>query len=196
MQSEEVFSPSGLAMIFDGEVVPQLRRDGTVEHCRARGFRHESAEAKAAGCVIMSRRAADSQGVYVARVAVRGVERQQSKSGFFPQHWTREEVIEAITEAYADREHVALAERLYKGRGRAVTILLYLDEFGRVVDAMPKRGRVSANREALSLYERTGERSKRLCATCLKPKVLVCPGHDLHVHKSVFSRLKRWLKRR
>ncbi len=198
MQIEEIFNERGLATIFRGEVVPQMRKNKTVDHYRARGFRYESPEAKAAGCSLVeaSRLTHDSKGVYRARVVVRGVERDQSKSSFFPEHWTREEVIGAIIEAYANREQVGATERLFKGKGRGVAILMYLDERDRVVDAMPKRSNVSSRRVALNLYERTGKRSKKLCATCYKPKILVCPdGHNIIQHRSVFKRLRKLLRR-
>jgi hypothetical protein len=196
MQIEEVFSERALATIFDGEVVPQLRRDGTIHHLRARGFRYESAETKAAGCSIIeaSRLMPDGKGVYRASVDVRGVERDQSKSAFFPSHWTRGEVIAAILEAYANRAAVGATERLYKGTGRGVAILLYLDKQDRVVDAMPIRRKVNARRAAIYQFERTGKRSKKLCAICDKPKIRVCPdGHNFNQRRSLVGRLKkRW----
>lgn len=197
MQSETIFSERGLATIFRGEVVPQLRKDRTVEHYRVRGFRYESAEAEMAGCVTVkeSRTADDGKGVYRARVIVRGIERYQTKSGFFPQRWTRNEVMDAIVEAYAHRELVNSSERLHKGKGRDVSMLIYLDEADCVIDAMPIRGKVSQSREALNRYERTGKRGKLLCPSCFQPKVLVCPsGHfQSSNQKGLLRRLrKRW----
>jgi hypothetical protein len=200
MQSEEIeiFSERALDAIFQGDVIPQLRKDRTVEHYRARGFRYESAEAKAAGCSIIeaSRVVTDNKGIYRARVDVRGVERDQSKSGFFPASWTRAEVIAAILEAYANRAAVGATERLYRGTGRGVAILLYLDKQDRVVDAMPVRRKVSARRAAVYQFEQTGKRSKMLCSNCDKAKVRLCPDcHSSNKNLSVFKRVKKLMRR-
>jgi hypothetical protein len=199
MQRQSIFGEHALATIFEGEVVPQLRKSGEVEHYRVRGFRYEDPEQMMLHeCRIIesSRRVPDGKGVYRARVTVRGVNRVAAKSNFFPAAMTRAEVVQAISEAYESKEMVLVQEsqQLHVGKSARLTILLWLDGTGRVVDAMPKAGRVNKAKQAIFEYQQTGKRRKLLCHLCHQPKVLVCPK-DHTSRRSIYKRLLRWWKR-
>jgi hypothetical protein len=181
-QNESIFGERGLATIFEGEVAAQLNRDGTVNHYWLLGFRYEDPEVmRASGCSIIegSRRVPNNRGVYRAGVVVRGVSRDVSKSGFFPQALTRAEIVQAISEAYERRELIQNSQRLYKGKSGRLTIFMWLDAQDRIIDAMPRMGKhFSKAKQALIRYQQTGQRGKLLCHVCYKPRVLVCPdGH-------------------
>jgi hypothetical protein len=202
MQNESIFSEHGLTTIFEGELVPQLRRDGTVEHYRVRGFRYEDPEQMMLHeCSIIesSRRVPDGKGVYRAGVTVRGVNRDVSKSNFFPQSMTRAEVVQSIIEAFDTKEQLQMSERLYAGKSANLTILLWLDENNHIVDAMPKAAQHQNKvKQAIFHHQQTGKRSKLLCHVCLQPKVLVCPEGHTNPRRSIYKRIIRgvsgWLK--
>jgi hypothetical protein len=201
MQMERIFSPSGLNVIFDGELIPQLRRDGTVDHWRPRGFRYESSErAEVAGCMVIdaTRSAPDASGVYVAQSFVCGRKRK-AREPFFPQSMIREDVLRAIVEAYPRRKPVNEQQRLYKGRseGYSMTVYMELDANNLIVDAYPKRKNVSKAASALWKYKQTGKVGKHLCNVCLRPKVRVCPvGHGTNLQPRFYlSKKLRWLRR-
>ncbi len=201
MQNELIFGEHGLTTIFDGEVVPQLNRNGTVNHYRARGFRYEDVSLMlASGCSILeeSRRVPDSRGVYRAAVVIKGVGRSQVKSNFFPQTMTRAEVVQAISDAYAGRELIHRGERLYKGESANLTILMWLDDRGLIVDAMPKAARHNSKvKQAIFRFQHTGKRSKILCHVCHEPKIRICPnGHGGIPDRGLYNGIKPGWRRR
>ncbi len=197
--NESIFSERALATIFEGEVVPQLRMSGEVEHHRVRGLRYEDPDQmRLSGCAIVesSRRAAVNKSVYSASVSIRGVRRDLSKSNFFPATMTRAEVVQSISEAFDTKEQVQMRERLYVGKSANLTIFLWLDENNCIVDAMPKAARHKNKvKQAIFWYQHTGKRSRLLCHACLQPKVLVCPSGHTNPRRSIYKRLLRWCKR-
>lgn len=56
----------------------------------------------------------NSFGVYTAEIEVNGVLKESSRSSFFPKHWDRTQVIEAIHEAYNNKR--CKSGKLYVGK--------------------------------------------------------------------------------
>ncbi len=196
MQSETIFSEKALDTIFKGELVPQFKKGGELHHVRVRGFRYEDAEVMSAEGVDVIERTRippDGKGVYKAGIVLKGVHRSASANSFFPRSMTREEILQAIVEAYESRVLVEANQKLYKGSGGGLKIMMFLDDAGRVIDALPKRGRYSRVKAALDQHEKTGQSSKLLCPVCYQPKVLVCPsGHwpPRQRRRTFYSRIK------
>lgn len=114
---------------------------GELKNGRASGFHYEGARIEAVyGTKVIegTRTAPDAHGVYMARVAVRGVEKKWGTS-FFPRSWSRTEVIKAIEEAYANRATVAgKAPNYFQGRSSSgVTVAMYFNKHGEMVTAFP-----------------------------------------------------------
>ncbi len=196
MQREEVFAEGAIERIFDGDIVPHLKKDGEVAHIQIRGFRYEDPDTMLARGIEIneaSRTAPDMRGVYRAAIMVRGHKRKGTHWGFFPVMMSRDKIVQAIIEAYEHRVIVKQGnQELYKGDGGGLKIYMQLDDAGRVTDAWPRRARYTATQQALWLYARTGKRSKLLCPVCLQPKVLCCAKHGhLPPRRKFFSRAKR-----
>jgi hypothetical protein len=146
-----------------------------------RGFRQESAEARARGCAIIegSKLPTDARGVYAGAVTFEGVKRKQSRSSFFPVEWTQADVLAAIAEA---NEHRRPGKRsnMWEGVGRGLQIRLETDASGRIEDARPFTPKLSSR--------------KRSCRKCEKKLIRVCPGgHDQS--RRWMTKKMRWLRR-
>ncbi len=175
MQREDVFAEGAIERIFQGAIVSQLKASGEIEHTRISGFRYEDPDVmRVSGCSIIEGTWAepDERGIYRARVIVKGFERKMSRSSFFPRSWTREQVLDAISEAYSTHRRVSTKEGRHRqvGESNGLKIWLWLDSYGRVVDAMP-RGTVS----------HSPKRKTVCCNKCgkLKEKMYICNKHDL-----------------
>jgi len=181
--SESVISARGRTIIFEGEVIQERRKDGTVHHVRVLGFRLEDVrvmERTGNKIVEASRTPPDENGVYKASVIVEGVKRKAGGSVFFPLGWTVSQVERAIGEAYLIK-----MERRYKGNScyeglssSGLHIVLNLDDMGLVLDAFPLPLAVPA-KKALEWRVDTGraKRNRHYCAKCGSLKVArrVCP---------------------
>jgi hypothetical protein len=182
MQREDVFAKGAIERIFDGDIVPNVKKNGEIEHIRIRGFHYEDKDvmlARGIEIIEASRTAPDTRGVYRAAIMVRGYRRKAIHYGFFPRAMSRDEILQAIVGAYEHRALVTAGnQELYKGDGGGLKINMQLDDAGRVTDAWPRRARYSRTQRALWVYARTGKRSKLLCPVCLQPKTLCCShGH-------------------
>ncbi len=200
MQREDVFAEGAIERIFEGDIVPNVRRNGEIEHIRIRGFHYEDADvmlARGIEIIEESRTAPDTRGVYKAVIMVRGHRRRAAQYGFFPRRLSRDEVLQTIVEAYEHRAIVTAGnQELYKGEGCGLNIYMQLDDAGRVTDAWPRRARYSRTQRAIWIYARTGKRSKLLCHICLQPKVLCCVRHGhLPPRRKFYSRIKYHARR-
>ncbi len=196
MHKEDVFAEGAIERIFDGDIVPNVKKNGKIEHIRIRGFHYEDPDtmlARGIEIIEASRTAPDVRGVYRAAIIVRGYKRKATHWGFFPVMMSRDKIVQAIIEAYENRVIVTQGnQEFYKGDGGGLKIFMQLDGAGRVTDAWPRRARYTATQQALWLYARTGKRSKLLCHICLQPKVLCCAKHGhLPPRRKFFSRAKR-----
>jgi hypothetical protein len=197
MQSQ-IISEQGVKRIFEGELVPQRKRSGEVHCYIARGFHLEDPAMMAVNGYIInevSRTSPDSRGVYHVSVWMYG---RRRNSAFFPRHWTREQVAQAIAQAYESREPFKWGEfvNCYKGSTETgMRIVMELDEMGLVLDAFPKRAKVSQKKNALWRIENGLQvKSRFVCSQCKQIKILSCPhGHNLPMRKWSFAKwLRRW----
>ncbi len=194
---DSIFSERGIETIFRGARVPQLTKAGNVHAYRVLGFHYEDADVMRERGIHLneaSRSFPDTKGVYMATIAIGGTNRQKHYNSFFPQRMSRNEVLQAITQAYNTRALAQPTQRIYKGRGGDLTIYMELDEAQRIIDAWPQRGRFNKAKAALYRYEQTGKRGKLLCAVCYQPKVLVCPSNH-NMQPSRLNKRLRWFRR-
>jgi hypothetical protein len=201
--AENIISAEGLKRIFEGELVPQMKKkQGTVDHYRVLGFRLEDpAMMKVRGIVVdeESKSSPDVRGAYLASITVQGVSR--GRRGFFPAGWTAAQVVSAIAEAYETRETFLTGEpgHFCKGRTReGIKMILQLDEAGRVLDARPERARIvnKARESKFKLDRGLIKKSPLVCGKCGKIKLRVCPsGHDVAQPIGVGFYVERVLRR-
>jgi hypothetical protein len=189
--------------IFEGELIEVKTRAGVVNHTQARGFHFENTEAMARGNSILehTRSSPDGRGIYRAARIIQGAEwTQHERVSFFPQGWTRKQIVEAVTEAYMNRVPYVYRgqSNFYKGVStEGMRIVLELDEAGLVLDAFPIRAAINKGKEAVFRVQ-SGQlkKSKLVCKKCMVVRVQVCPnGHDEHVKKSLLVRMKRRIGR-
>jgi hypothetical protein len=193
---QRIFNEHGLDCIFEGIEIPIFQKDGTRHHFRKLGFHYEDSEVmQARGIVIdeRTRTAPDTNGVYRARITVQGVEWNARE--FFPRYMARNQIVEAIINAYSSRVVVDCSQHLYVGGGRSLRVYMVLDKDDLIVDAYPKRRKVGKNSEALFKFQNAGVRSKRLCRVCFQPRVLTCPVGHMAKRCERESRFVEFIKR-
>lgn len=130
MQNEtNIFTNDGLNNIFEGGVLSN----------QPIGYRLENPQSIT--CPIYARSPKDKNGVYSGNGFIFGIKRRNkmNKSLFFPSDWTREQVIKAISEAYDTREVKSGRNFILGESANGLKIRLWLDENGKVFDAMPLR---------------------------------------------------------
>jgi hypothetical protein len=167
----EIFAEKGLTTIFDGALLPNVNKQiNQVNNYRVIGYRLESI--KNEKVQVACRMPEDANGVYAATVFFDGIRRKgrSRTSVFFPRHWTKEEVTNAIFQAYQNKSVKKPSENQYIGMAeKGMHIILWLDKAGKVIDAMPFRDVI------LELNRRI--KAKSHCKICRQPKSFICPEH-------------------
>ncbi len=133
---QKAVSQNTLEHIFHGEI----NKKG-----KAVGFHYEGTAAMQATNktrVTTVTKAADKNGVYAARVEVSGVTKK-ADSSFFPRTWTKNDVVNAVNEAYIKKIHPDPKNLLYfEGRSSSgVLVGGYLKTDGTIATAFPLHGR-------------------------------------------------------
>jgi hypothetical protein len=183
----EIFADKGLSIIFDGALLPNINQTtNEVNNYKVIGYRLESTGTEKVR--VICRMPEDSNGVYTATVYLDGVRRKgkNTSSVFFPRHWTKDEVTDAIFEAYQNRIVKNVADNQYIGKtSMEMHIFLWLDEKDKVTDAMPFR-------DAVKEFNRR-KKAKATCKICGQHKHYVCLEHHNPPKKP--TGIKRILKR-
>lgn len=130
LANTEDFTDHGTEHILSGEI----NRKGA-----AVGYHSTALGDLAAGQVLPGTASAtDGHGLYEAQVAVSGTDKTSNDgySTFFPDTWTAQQVIDAITEAYDSR--VPTGDGGYDGvTSGGITVHMYLDGSDRITTAYP-----------------------------------------------------------
>ena len=83
----------------------------------------------------------DARGIYEAEVQVNG-KVKKLPSTFFPKNWTKNEVVNAINDAYHSKKLVPGKSNLYEGISKdGMTIRMYLNPDNTVITAFPVYGK-------------------------------------------------------
>lgn len=125
----EHFRPGALEHILEGEI---NRRGEAV------GFHYEGLSTAKGEVVEGTRTDPNRHGVYEAEVEVAGVKKAGNKSisTFFPLHWTSQEVVDAINQAYENKTHIS--GNTYEGlTEEGIVIRMYLDDTEKIISAFP-----------------------------------------------------------
>jgi hypothetical protein len=187
----EIFAEKGLTTIFDGALLPNINQTtNEVNNYRVIGYRLESIRTEKVQ--VICRMPEDSNGVYTAGVVLDGVRRRgkSTSSVFFPKHWTKDEVTDAIFEAYQNRIVKNVADNQYIGKtSKEMHIFLWLDGEDKVTDAMPFRDAVIELNRRLNRRRR----ASATCGICGQYKHYVCL--ERHNPRKKQTGFKRILKR-
>ncbi len=179
MEHETIFSELAIQTIFNGVILPN--------QTNAIGYRLENPTSTT--CFIYAKSGKDSFGCYSAKGFVHGIKRtgKRNKVYFFPRIWTQDQVIQAISEAYENRKQKN--NNFISGETvNGLRIKLWLDENGKVYDAMP------LIKNDLENLERRNNGKKRICSICGNRKHNVCVTHNNFprpkVHSLIWNRIK------
>lgn len=135
---KKAVTADALEHVFHGEV--KTGKKGA----RSVGFHYEGAEMQATKKtrVVTITKTPDAKGVYEAEVEIQGISKK-SKSSFFPKTWTKNDVVNAINEAYINKTFPDASNALYfEGKSSSGVIVGgYLNADGTVATAFPLYGR-------------------------------------------------------
>lgn len=122
-------------------------RNGALEHIlegelngrgQAVGFHYDRLPTKKGEIISETETIPNEHGVYEAKVEVEGVEKTSNsgKSSFFPDEWSAQQVVDAINEAYDDRNFIT--GNTYEGfTSEGVLVSMYLDQNDQIISAFP-----------------------------------------------------------
>lgn len=122
-------------------------RNGALEHIlegelnsrgQAVGFHYNGLPTKNGKIIVGTATGPNNYGVYEAKVEVNGIAKTSNggKSSFFPDEWTAQEVVDAINEAYHNREFII--GNTYEGlTAKGMLISMYLDQNDQIISAFP-----------------------------------------------------------
>ena len=84
----------------------------------------------------------DKNGVYVGKVEVQGIAKK-AESSFFPDSWSKSDVINAVKEAYANRiADTSKGANYFEGKSSSgVTVGMFLNKDGTIATAFPIHGK-------------------------------------------------------
>ncbi|CAG9611989.1 Ribonuclease [Bacillus rhizoplanae] len=120
------------------------KNNGTVEHIfhgninskgSAGGYHHVSMMGE--GEILNITKQPNKYGVYEAKVTVNGVVKVPT-STFFPDEWSRVEVLQAIKEAYNNKVYTGRKNSYIGTTSNGMKITMFIDSNGRIISAFPK----------------------------------------------------------
>lgn len=129
LENTDYFRNGALEHILEGE----LNNRGN-----AVGFHYDGLPTKKGEVISGTETDPNEHGVYEAKVKVSGVAKTSNggRSSFFPDEWSAQQVVDAINEAYDDRNF--MTGNTYEGfTSEGVLISMYLDQNDRIISAFP-----------------------------------------------------------
>lgn len=129
VSGKDYFQNGALEHILEGE----LNGKGA-----AVGFHYDRLPTKKGEIISGTETKEDDLGVYEAEVIVDGVEKtsNRGRSSFFPNHWDTQDVVDAIIEAYENKEFIQ--GNTYEGlTDEGIVIQMYLNKQEKIISAFP-----------------------------------------------------------
>ncbi|MEQ3340943.1 EndoU domain-containing protein, partial [Clostridium butyricum] len=127
-------------------------RDGALEHIlegeinkrgKAVGFHYEGFPTTKGSVIEGTKSTPDNLGLYTGKVEVGGVPKTSNggQSTFFPENWTVQDVVDAINEAFTNKEFVQGTRNTYRGKTvSGLKIEMYIDDVtNKIISAFPKQ---------------------------------------------------------
>lgn len=141
LENTGLFEPNLINHIFEGEVKEKWKSKGNGRRkliVEATGFHSECIENHAGSVIEGTRSKPDSHGVYTGAVTINGVAKKKpGTSTFFPRDWKQQQIVNAINEAYRNKE--LIKGNLYRGKAGNLNIRMYINENGKVASAFPEQ---------------------------------------------------------
>jgi hypothetical protein len=132
LKSTQNFKPGALKHVLEGEL------NGKKE---AVGFHYEGMPTTKGSAIIGTEKNIDQFGVYEAKVEVNGIPKISNggKSTFFPKHWSPQQVVDAINEAFDNKQFVNGTKNTYVGKlSNGMKIQMYIDNAtNKIISAFP-----------------------------------------------------------
>ncbi|MDS1008808.1 EndoU domain-containing protein [Clostridium sporogenes] len=129
LKNTENFRNSALNHILEGEI----NRSNMVV-----GYHYEKFPTSKGKIIEGTKSSPNDLGVYTGKVQVDGVIKK-AKSSFFPEEWSPQEVIDAINEAYNNKQFVKGTKNTFRGKSvSGLKIEMYIDNKGKIISAFPK----------------------------------------------------------
>jgi hypothetical protein len=190
----EIFANEGLSNIFDGAAIPAAKaNENQITPYKVVGYRLENN--LRANVTIGARTIEDCNGVYKGVLNFQGIRRKSRNKNafFFPASWTRENVVEAIFEAYQPENFVEIDKGLHIGKtATEMKIAFWLDEDGKILDAMPLG-------ENLPHRKKVKIKKLRLCNQCGRIKQTICVNHhklpNPKISELIYKKIRRYSRK-
>ena len=132
MKNTENFKDSALKHILEGEI----NKRG-----KAVGFHYEGFPTTKGSVIEGTKSIPDDLGVYTGKVEVSGIPKISNggQSTFFPENWTSQDVLDAINEAYVNKQFVQGTKNTYIGDiSNGMQIEMYIDNAtNKIISAFP-----------------------------------------------------------
>lgn len=141
LKNTGLFESGLINHIFEGVVNEKWKSKGKNRKklvVEATGFHSECIKNHAGKIIEGTRSKPDSHGVYTGSVTVNGVAKKKPGiSTFFPRNWKPQQIVNAINEAYRNRELVK--GDLYRGKAGNINIRMYINKNGKIASAFPEQ---------------------------------------------------------
>ncbi len=135
----ERFEPNLIKHIFRGEVKLASAGKGK-KRLEATGY-HTEVVKNAEGCIVPGTKSApDGKGVYIGKVTVKGVRKRTmgGMSTFFPAHWSPQHVVNAINEAYENKQLKPNTLNMFEGTAKeGIRIRMRINPNGKIANVYP-----------------------------------------------------------
>ena len=122
LKNTDNFRDSALEHILEGEI----NKRG-----KAVGFHYEGFPTTKGSVIEGTKSTPDNLGLYTGKVEVSGVPKISNggQSTFFPENWTAQDVVDAINEAFTNKEFVQGTRNTYRGKTvSGLKIEMYIDD--------------------------------------------------------------------
>ena len=133
LKNTENFTEGALEHIFEGEI----NRRG-----RAVGFHYEGVITAKGKIIEGTKSIPDNFGIYTGKVEINGVQKiaNGGMSTFFLENWKAQDVVDAINQAFNNKEFVQGTRNTYRGKAaNGLKIEMYIDNAtNKIISAFPK----------------------------------------------------------
>ena len=132
LKNTKNFTENALKHILEGEI----NKRG-----KAVGFHYEGFPTAKGKIIYGTKSLPDEFGIYTGKVEISGIAKTTNggKSTFFPESWTAQDIVDAINEAYSDKEFVKGTVNTYIGETKSgIQIEMYIDKItNKIISAFP-----------------------------------------------------------
>ena len=134
LKNTKNFTKNALKHILEGEI----NKRG-----KAVGFHYEGFPTAKGKIIEGTKSVPDELGIYTGKVEISSIVKTANggKSTFFPESWTAQDVVDAINEAYNNKQFIQGTRNTYRGKtASGFKIEMYIDnDTKKIISAFPKQ---------------------------------------------------------